>query len=641
MPTQMLDSLGPRPAIPLPRLSSSAAAAAAASASASEAVRAMWNRGWYGAEAMTTQKVGESDPEEDGAETEQTPTPSRHHRFQRVQLGGQSRLVLIELHPTRQAALRVWDCTDSAALSAPEWENGHDLASSVESASAPKLILHLATETVESWSDQQQHRIVDVRFGDDASFYLLLSGTLVLLDLLSARVVAKLAIRGNDLQVSNLAVAVTNAEALHLLHPRTLQPLISPLPAPPPSFALCGRLLALVTTQTRQTSEALQAPDSGSIVTNTSVIADNSPRASRGLWSGVTLTRADSSPRWIKIFDLRRLEAEGKLGSRALVAHFTIPSTEVREPPSLLSFSPDGTRLAVAAVGGRTVVVVDIRPRRPPRSGEVWVRYLLRRGMTPAAVRSISWDDTGRLLAVSTDRTSHVFHLHPEGGVPPDQPFERTQNQDAQPLSTVMGPIVRLRVRGEVAIGGGGGLGTVLGCHDGIVVKHALKPPHEPVTARQWNLEAREGQSRARRIGDARLHCSSPCQVTTTTFSQRLPPVIYSDRHVTFGDPITDEPRAYRPVTCEITPLDDPSCAIDTLLDPSSASPIMPALPNGRSGWAALKLRRGGGRRDMGASESPTKYGDHFVSDEETGFVNDENQSLGESWDEELAGRMD
>lgn len=527
--------------------------------------------------------------------------------------------------------------------------------------------------------------------------------------------------RGRRIEVSRWAVVVAVVDddndkddedsatttALHILDRRTLEPMCSSLTLKSPVWALRGRLLAVITEQQAPAAPGSQTPhDSssasegstnasfrlrargcGSIVTNSSVSAavvtanagqhpsakaqssSSSSSYSRDLWDMV-VTRSSQGgggtggegassrsapPRWIKIFDLAKLGV--KLGSRNLVAHFAIPSTEAREPPSLLEFSPDGTRLAVATTGGRTVVVVDIRPSpSQPSLGEVWSRYLLRRGMTPAYVQSITWDCTGRLLAVSTDRTAHIFHMHPDGGVPSDEPFDgdRTANQEAQTLSTVVGPIVRLRAKGEIAIGGrGGGMGVALSCdgEDGIVIKHALKPSAEAVAVRRWELEAREGTGVRVRAANRRRRDTSHGQVVTTTMASRLlPPIIYQDRSVSFADLVTDEPRAYRRGTnCETsTPplLDDPKSAIESLLDPRPATAIMPALPNGSHGkWAALKLRR----RDPGASESPTKYGDHFVSDEETGFVNDqslpddeeEGKSLGESWDEELAGRMD
>lgn len=69
-----------------------------------------------------------------------------------------------------------------------------------------------------------------------------------------------------------------------------------------------------------------------------------------------------------------------------------------------------------------------------------------------------------------------------------------------------------------------------------------------------------------------------------------------------------------------------------------------------------LRNRHNKGHSGVGVGESPTHYGDHFVSDEETGFLYDnesavsqgkEDQEHGqsmedESWDDDLiTGRMD
>lgn len=128
-----------------------------------------------------------------------------------------------------------------------------------------------------------------------------------------------------------------------------------------------------------------------------------------------------------------------------------------------LSFSPDGTRLLVAAADGRSQHVVDIHPagpspheaggsRKSPRSdshGEVWHMYEFRRGNTSAHVDGVAWSDDGRMVGVATGKgTIHVYPLSPFGGpasasthVTP-QPTNQSQ---MYPLSVVVSPIARLR----------------------------------------------------------------------------------------------------------------------------------------------------------------------------------------------------
>ena len=52
----------------------------------------------------------------------------------------------------------------------------------------------------------------------------------------------------------------------------------------------------------------------------------------------------------------------------------------------------------------------DPRPRRADhvvsgKKGEVWLRYELRRGATPAVISRIQWDSAGRWVALGTATT--------------------------------------------------------------------------------------------------------------------------------------------------------------------------------------------------------------------------------------------
>jgi len=121
------------------------------------------------------------------------------------------------------------------------------------------------------------------------------------------------------------------------------------------------------------------------------------------------------------------------------------------QPISKLSFSRDGTRLAVSSKDGHTIRVYDIHPtskvvrkvltglRGGPDSGyaddlrslihaglhtgrvaPVHV-YDLQRGRTSAVIENISWNDDMRWVAIgSRKRTVHVFPINPYGGRPND-----------------------------------------------------------------------------------------------------------------------------------------------------------------------------------------------------------------------------
>lgn len=148
---------------------------------------------------------------------------------------------------------------------------------------------------------------------------------------------------------------------------------------------------------------------------NISVTTSESRSVDDGLGEGGALPRLKGI--WVKIIDLKP-EPE-------LIAHFRLPPvrslistasgqlqrsptvTRKNQPVTFLEFSPDGTRLFAASVGGRAFHVFDVRPRSAKRNkrapkGEVWESYILRRGNTSASVCSVTWSPDDRYVAVGT-----------------------------------------------------------------------------------------------------------------------------------------------------------------------------------------------------------------------------------------------
>ena len=151
----------------------------------------------------------------------------------------------------------------------------------------------------------------------------------------------------------------------------------------------------------------------------------------------------------ITIIDLLPLlTSAGRIVEPEVVADIVVPRIQ---PSSKLSFSNDGTRLAVSSKDGHTTRVYDIRPtsmvvrrvltgiRSDPNSGYADdlrsmihaglhtgqvapVRvYDLQRGRTNAVIENISWNDDMRWVAIgSRKRTVHVFPVNPYGGRPDD-----------------------------------------------------------------------------------------------------------------------------------------------------------------------------------------------------------------------------
>jgi len=131
---------------------------------------------------------------------------------------------------------------------------------------------------------------------------------------------------------------------------------------------------------------------------------------------------------WIKVVDLGRLiksrrvtgsDEEADQHRPSLVAHFAVPVSENVSLPGhdlaavdLLSFSHNGTHLAVANADGRTVSVLEVRLTAPVSladfngpMGQVWLRHDLRRGVTPARIVQVAWNRTGSLISVGSRKT--------------------------------------------------------------------------------------------------------------------------------------------------------------------------------------------------------------------------------------------
>lgn len=158
---------------------------------------------------------------------------------------------------------------------------------------------------------------------------------------------------------------------------------------------------------------------------------------------------SDITPRHITVVDLLPLlKSTGRAAEPELVTKIVLPRGQ---PISKLSFSSDGTRLAVSLKDGHTVRVYDIRPTSKvvqrvltgPQGGPdpgyaddlrsvihaglhsgqaapVHV-YDLQRGRSSAVIENISWNNDMRWVAIgSKRRTVHVFPVNPYAGRPDD-----------------------------------------------------------------------------------------------------------------------------------------------------------------------------------------------------------------------------
>jgi len=158
---------------------------------------------------------------------------------------------------------------------------------------------------------------------------------------------------------------------------------------------------------------------------------------------------SDTTSRHITIVDLLPLlKSTERTAQPEVVTEIVVARSQ---PISKLSFSSDGTRLAVCSKDGHTIRVYDIRPtskvvrrvltgpRGGPDSGYTDdlrslihaglhtgqvapVRvYDLQRGRTNAVIENVSWNDDMRWVAIgSKKRTVHVFPINPYGGRPDD-----------------------------------------------------------------------------------------------------------------------------------------------------------------------------------------------------------------------------
>ena len=156
---------------------------------------------------------------------------------------------------------------------------------------------------------------------------------------------------------------------------------------------------------------------------------------SGGLGSGGLATtprsRRHHGASWIKIIDLGRLvESRRPIASTlrhdkcrpSLVAHFALPLVENVSLPGnalptidIMAFSALGTQLAIGTSEGKIVSVVEIRmsvatTRRLGSTddclGQVWLQHQLKRGLTPARISQIIWDQSGKTVGVTSRKTS-------------------------------------------------------------------------------------------------------------------------------------------------------------------------------------------------------------------------------------------
>ncbi|KAJ9102392.1 hypothetical protein QFC21_002792 [Naganishia friedmannii] len=237
---------------------------------------------------------------------------------------------------------------------------------------------------------------------------------------------------------------------------------------------------------------------------------------------------------WIKVLDLgsnqsRKLQetyledskkkGKNQLSKPIIVVHFALPATEVIamphptvRPPGIdaLSFSPGGTSLALGTTDGRSSFVVEIRPtaidiaaRSPPGdepTGTVWLRYELRRGVTPAIVEKMEWSACSGWIGVGTRRTIHVFAIHPLGGRVSSLQIKSSRPRNLQyipALSTKIPPVLRIRrPRG--------------------IIKRSVKASTPPSPSASSNVSDTSGTLRksAYRV-PARLFCFGPSVSTS------------------------------------------------------------------------------------------------------------------------------
>ena len=155
------------------------------------------------------------------------------------------------------------------------------------------------------------------------------------------------------------------------------------------------------------------------------------------------------TPGRITILDLLPLlTSTGRTMEPEVVTDIVTPRIQ---PISKLSFSSDGTRLALSSKDGHTMRVYDIHPTSKVirqvltgsqsgsdsgyaddlrslthaglHTGQVAPVHVydLQRGRTTAVIENISWNDDMRWVAIgSRKRTVHVFPINPYGGRPDD-----------------------------------------------------------------------------------------------------------------------------------------------------------------------------------------------------------------------------
>ncbi|SCV74382.1 BQ2448_6814 [Microbotryum intermedium] len=136
-----------------------------------------------------------------------------------------------------------------------------------------------------------------------------------------------------------------------------------------------------------------------------------------------------------------------------VLAHFRAHPS----PIAALSLSPSSGSIVVAPSNGHYFDVFEFKPKRRAtgasndgsRTGKVWHRYRLNRGLTSARTTSVLWSEDARLLAIGTGKgTTHVYAINPTGGEPDLSSHLQPRvvnEQDLAPLSTSLCTVARIR----------------------------------------------------------------------------------------------------------------------------------------------------------------------------------------------------
>eukprot|EP01114_Cavostelium_apophysatum_P014619 TRINITY_DN3834_c0_g1_i3.p1 TRINITY_DN3834_c0_g1~~TRINITY_DN3834_c0_g1_i3.p1 ORF type:complete len:627 (-),score=105.11 TRINITY_DN3834_c0_g1_i3:115-1995(-) len=99
--------------------------------------------------------------------------------------------------------------------------------------------------------------------------------------------------------------------------------------------------------------------------------------------------------------------------SQETVVHFQAHQHSL----SALAFDPSGTLLVTSSIGGHNFHVFQITPKMAGVHQNYRHMYTLQRGLTNAIIQHISFSDDSRWIAVSSQRTTHIFAINPVGGL--------------------------------------------------------------------------------------------------------------------------------------------------------------------------------------------------------------------------------